>query len=226
MTPTLPELTRTFTRIGFLSFGGPAAQIALMHREIVEERQWVSENDYLSALSFCMLLPGPEAMQLATWIGWRTHGTIGGLISGLLFVLPGAAIVLALSMVYAAFGQVPLVAAVFAGVQAAVIAVVIEAFLRVAKRALKTSAHRIVALFSRFLPLPCPFRSSFWPPRSGAICPRGAARASPIPLPRLGPHPCARSQSGARSGCCPWGYCCCKAAFWRKSPCFFPSSPF
>ena len=148
MTPTLPELTRTFTRIGFLSFGGPAAQIALMHREIVEERHWVSENDYLSALSFCMLLPGPEAMQLATWIGWRTHGTIGGLISGLLFVLPGAAIVLALSMVYAAFGQVPLVAAVFAGVQAAVIAVVIEAFLRVAKRALKTSAHRIVALLA------------------------------------------------------------------------------
>lgn len=146
--PTLPELTRAFARIGVLSFGGPAAQIALMHREIVDERRWVAERDYLSALSFCMLLPGPEAMQLATWIGWRTHGTLGGLITGLLFVLPGALVVLALSMIYAAFGQVPIVAALFTGVQAAVIAVVIEALLRVARRALKSRAHRIVALLA------------------------------------------------------------------------------
>ena len=117
--PDLPELTRAFARIGVLSFGGPAAQIALMHRELVEDRNWVAEQDYLSALSFCMLLPGPEAMQLATWIGWRLHGTIGGLIAGLLFVLPGAAVVLALSMIYASFGQVPLIAACFTGVQAA-----------------------------------------------------------------------------------------------------------
>jgi len=145
MTPTLPDLTRTFARIGLLSFGGPAAQIAMMHREVVDARGWLSEKDYLSALSFCMLLPGPEAMQLATWIGWRTHGTLGGLITGLLFVLPGAVVVLALSMVYAAFGTVPLVAALFTGVQAAVLAVVIEALLRVARRALKGRAPWVIA---------------------------------------------------------------------------------
>jgi chromate transporter len=145
MTPTLSELTRTFARIGFLSFGGPAAQIALMHRVILDEKRWVSEPDYLRALSFCMLLPGPEAMQLATWIGWRLHGTRGGLIAGGLFVLPGACIVLALSMVYAAFGQVPLIAALFTGVQAAVIAIVIEALIRVSKRALKSREAYVIA---------------------------------------------------------------------------------
>src|SRR3990167_4895678 len=103
--PSLSDLTREFARIGLLSFGGPAAQIALMHRRLVEERRWISEAEYLSALSFCMLLPGPEAMQLATWIGWRTHGTRGGLVAGLLFVLPGAFVVLALSIIYAAIGS-------------------------------------------------------------------------------------------------------------------------
>ena len=93
---SLADLTAVFLRIGLLSFGGPAAQISLMHREVVEKRGWLSEQDYLSALSFCMLLPGPEAMQLATWSGWRLHGTLGGLIAGLLFVLPGAVVVLAL----------------------------------------------------------------------------------------------------------------------------------
>ena len=142
---TLTELTRAFARIGILSFGGPAAQIALMHHELVDEKQWVSEDEYLSALSFCMLLPGPEAMQLATWIGWRKHGTIGGLIAGGLFVLPGALIVLALSIIYAAWGTIPLVAALFTGVQAAVLAVVVEALLRVSKRALKSRAQWIIA---------------------------------------------------------------------------------
>ena len=160
MTPTLSDLTRTFARIGLLSFGGPAAQIAMMHREVVDRTKWLSEKEYLSALSFCMLLPGPEAMQLATWIGWRTHGVLGGLITGLLFVLPGAAVVLALSMIYAAFGTVPLVAAVFTGVQAAVLAVVIEALLRVARRALKGRAHWVIAglafaaLFAFAVPFP------------------------------------------------------------------------
>jgi chromate transporter len=142
---TLPELTRAFARIGMLSFGGPAAQIALMHRELVDEKQWVTEEEYLSALSFCMLLPGPEAMQLATWIGWRKHGTLGGLIAGGLFVLPGAIIVLALSMIYAAWGSLPFVAAMFTGIQAAVLAVVVEALLRVSKRALKSRAQWIIA---------------------------------------------------------------------------------
>ncbi len=143
---TLSDLTRTFARIGLLSFGGPAAQISLMHREIVKTRNWISEEDYLTALSFCMLLPGPEAMQLATWIGWRKHGTLGGLIAGGLFVLPGAALVLILSAVYVIWGQFPLIAALFTGVQAAVLAIVIEALLRVSKRALKTTTQRAIAI--------------------------------------------------------------------------------
>ena len=156
----LSEITKVFFRIGCLSFGGPAAQIALMHRELVDERKWVDEKEYLSALSFCMLLPGPEAMQLATWMGWRQHGVAGGLIAGGLFVLPGAVVVLALSAIYAAFGTLPLVGAAFAGVQAAVVAIVIEALLRVSKRALKGRAQWIVAglaflgLFLLNLPFP------------------------------------------------------------------------
>ena len=137
-----------FGRIGLLSFGGPAAQIALMHRTLVEERRWISEAEFLSALSFCMLLPGPEAMQLATWTGWRLKGTGGGLLAGLLFVLPGALVVLALAALYAAFGQVPMVAALFTGVQAAVVAVVIEALIRVSRRALKQPAHGVAAVLA------------------------------------------------------------------------------
>ena len=160
VTPSLSELTRVSARIGLLSFGGPAAQIALMHRVILDEKKWVTEPDYLRALSFCMLLPGPEAMQLATWIGWRLHGVKGGLIAGGLFVLPGALVVLALSLIYAAFGQVPLIAALFTGVQAAVIAIVIEALIRVSKRALKSREAYVIAfaafagLFLLKLPFP------------------------------------------------------------------------
>jgi chromate transporter len=141
----LSELTRASLRIGLLSFGGPAAQIALMHREYVEERSWISEQDYLRALSFCMLLPGPEAMQLATFVGWRLHGFLGGLIAGGLFVLPGAAVIFALALAYGAFIDMPLVQALFLGVKATVVVIVVEAILRVAKRALKTRAHWILA---------------------------------------------------------------------------------
>jgi chromate transporter len=157
---TISDLTRVFLRIGVLSFGGPAAQIALMHREIVDDRKWVDERSYLSALSFCMLLPGPEAMQLATWIGWRLHGVWGGLIAGLLFVLPGACVVLALTMVYASFGEVTWVAALFFGLKCAVVVVVIEALLRVSKRALKGRTQWVIAtlaffgLFAFDLPFP------------------------------------------------------------------------
>jgi chromate transporter len=160
MTPTLADLTRTFARIGILSFGGPAAQIALMHRELVDDRKWLTEKDYLSALSFCMLLPGPEAMQLATWAGWRLHGTLGGLIAGGLFVLPGALVVLALSVLFAAFGDVPLMQALFLGVQAAVIAIVIEALIRVSRKALRGAEGYTIAslaflgLFVFNLPFP------------------------------------------------------------------------
>ena len=145
MNVTFGEALKVWTKIGFLSFGGPAGQIALMHREIVEERQWLSEKEYLAALNFCMLLPGPEAMQLATYAGWKLHGVKGGLAAGLLFVLPGAFIVLALTMLYASFGNLPIIEAIFYGIKAAVLAIVIEALLRVARRALKTNADWVIA---------------------------------------------------------------------------------
>lgn len=158
--PSFREAFGTWLRIGVLSFGGPAAQIALMHRIIVDEKKWLPEEQYLSALSFCMLLPGPEAMQLATYAGWRLHGLKGGLAAGLLFVLPGAAVVLALAVIYAAFGNVPLVQAIFFGVKAAVLVIVIEALLRIGKRALKLSEHWFIAGLSFiaifFLGLPFP----------------------------------------------------------------------
>ena len=158
--PGLLEATKVWAKIGILSFGGPAAQIALMHKEVVEDRKWLSEERFLNALSFCMLLPGPEAMQLATFAGWRLHGTAGGLIAGLLFVLPGALVMLALAAFYAAFGQVPLVDALFLGVKAAVIVIVIEALIRVSKKALKGTAHWVIAALAFiaifFLALPYP----------------------------------------------------------------------
>lgn len=145
MTPAFGEAIRVWLRIGLLSFGGPAAQIALMHREVVETRRWISEERFLSALSFCMLLPGPEAMQLATYFGWRLHGIRGGLAAGLLFVAPGAAVIAVLAAIYATIGAVPLVAALFLGVKAAVLIIVLEALLRVARKALRRPAHWAVA---------------------------------------------------------------------------------
>ncbi|MEM8838089.1 MAG: chromate efflux transporter [Pseudomonadota bacterium] len=142
---SLGDLWQAFGRIGLLSFGGPAAQIALMHKVLVDEKKWLSEKQYLNALSFCMLLPGPEAMQLATYAGWRLQGVAGGLIAGLLFVLPGAFFVLCLATIYAYFGNVPLVEALFIGVKAAVVAIVIEALMKVAKRALIETQHWILA---------------------------------------------------------------------------------
>jgi chromate transporter len=158
--PTWAEAQGAFARIGLLSFGGPAAQIALMQRILVDEKKWLGDKQFLSALSFCMLLPGPEAMQLATYAGWRLHGVAGGLMAGLWFVLPGAAVVLALSAIYAAFGQVPIVEALFFGIKAAVLVIVIEALLRVAKRALKATWHwalagaAFLAIFFAAVPFP------------------------------------------------------------------------
>jgi chromate transporter len=142
------EATRVWWKIGILSFGGPAAQIALMHKEVVEDRKWLSEQQFLNALSFCMLLPGPEAMQLATYAGWRLHGIVGGLIAGLLFVIPGAMVIMALAAIYSIYGNVPLVAALFYGVKAAVLVIVVEALLRVAKRALTQKLHWVIAGFA------------------------------------------------------------------------------
>ena len=159
--PSFREMSSVFGAIGLQSFGGPAAQIALMHRVLVEERRWLDERAFLSALSFCMLLPGPEAMQLATYSGWRLHGTRGGLAAGLLFLAAGAALVLALSIFYGAYGRTPLVAALFMGVKAAVLAIVIEALVRLGRKALRgppdwlAAAAAFVALF--FFGVPFPF---------------------------------------------------------------------
>ena len=155
------EAFLTWLKIGLVSFGGPAGQIALMHRILVEEKRWISESRYLHALNYCMLLPGPEAQQLATYVGWLLHRTLGGLVAGILFVLPGAIVILALSILYAGFHELTIVQAIFFGIKAAVLAVVIEAVLRVGRRALRNrvmyglAAAAFVAIF--FLQVPFPF---------------------------------------------------------------------
>jgi chromate transporter len=146
--PALGELVRVFARIGLLGFGGPAGQVALMHRELVEERRWLSDEEFLHGLNFCHLLPGPEAQQLATYAGWRLGGARGGLAAGLLFVLPGALVMLVLSAVYVLAAGGPLLAGAFLGVKAAVLAVVAQALARVAGRALDARWKRGVALAS------------------------------------------------------------------------------
>src|SRR5262245_26967496 len=145
MTVPFSEALRAWTRVALLSFGGPAGQIAVIHRIIVEEKRWISERRFLHALNFCMLLPGPEAQQLATYIGWLMHGTRGGLIAGGLFILPGAVAIMALSYVYAAFGHLGPVTALFFGLKAAVLAIVVEAVVRVGRRALSGSAMVAIA---------------------------------------------------------------------------------
>lgn len=189
--PTFLEALAVWAKIGVLSFGGPAGQIALMHRVLVDERKWIGERRFLSALNFCMLLPGPEATQLATYVGWRLHGVPGGLVAGILFVLPGALVVLVLSMLYAAFGRLPAAEALFAGVKAAVLAIVVEALLRVARRALKRRSDWViagaafVAIFLLAVPFPLIVLTAaligFW---QGIARPAGdflAAAPSPLP---------------------------------------------
>jgi len=142
---TFGEAFRFWLKLGFISFGGPAGQIAIMHRELVERRRWISEERFLHALNYCMLLPGPEAQQLATYIGWLLHRTWGGLVAGGLFVLPSVFILLGLSFTYASYGHVALVAAILSGFKPVVIAVVVEAVLRIGRRALKRVAHVVIA---------------------------------------------------------------------------------
>jgi chromate transporter len=157
---SLAEAARAWGYVALNSFGGPAGQIAVMHREIVERRKWLSESRFLHALNYCMLLPGPEAQQLATYIGWLMNGVRGGLIAGGLFILPGVIVLMALSIIYAAFNDTTLVQAIFYGIKPAVIAVVVVAMVRLATRALTTALHwaiaigAFVAIF--FLDLPFP----------------------------------------------------------------------
>ncbi|QIP04500.1 chromate efflux transporter [Bradyrhizobium symbiodeficiens] len=154
------EAFRVWLRVACLSFGGPAGQIAVMHRILVEEKKWISEGRFLHALNYCMLLPGPEAQQLATYIGWLMHRTAGGLMAGGLFILPGIITIMGLSTIYAAFGNVSFVEALFFGLKAAVLAIVVEAVVRVGKRALKNrvmialAAIAFVAIFFFAVPFP------------------------------------------------------------------------
>jgi chromate transporter len=157
---SLGEAFRVWLRVAALSFGGPAGQIAVMHRIIVDEKKWVGESRFLHALSYCMLLPGPEAHQLAIYIGWLMHRWPGAIIAGGLFVLPGVVSIMALSYIYAAFGKVPVVAALFFGLKAAVLAIVLEAVVRVGKRALKNNvmvtlaAAAFIGIFFFAIPFP------------------------------------------------------------------------
>jgi chromate transporter len=158
--PSFAEASRFWLKFGFISFGGPTAQIALLHGELVEKKKWISESRFLHALNFCMLLPGPEAHQLAIYIGWLLHKVRGGIIAGTLFVLPAAFLLWSLSWVYAVYGKIPWVAAIFFGVKAAVMAIVAEAVIRIGSKALKNevmwalAALAFVAIF--FLKLPFP----------------------------------------------------------------------
>lgn len=146
MTVTLREALPTYVQIGLLSFGGPAGQIALMNEEIVKHRKWVGAEAFQRGLNVAMLLPGPEAQQLATWLGWRLHGVVGGLAAGLAFILPGAALMILLAWIAARWGEVPLVNAIFYGVQPAVLVIVAVALSRIARRALSAPVHWALAL--------------------------------------------------------------------------------
>ena len=154
------EAFRFWVKLGFISFGGPAGQIAIMHRELVESRRWLSEERFLHALNYCMLLPGPEAQQLATYIGWLMHRTAGGIVAGVFFVIPSVFILLGLSYVYAAYGNVTAVAGVLAGFKPVVVAIVVEAVLKIGGRALKRQAHFVIAALAfisiYFLQVPFP----------------------------------------------------------------------
>lgn len=139
------EAVRVWARIGWLGFGGPAGQIALMHRELVEKRRWISEGRFMQALNYCMLLPGPEAQQLAVYIGWLMHRTWGGVVAGVLFVLPGMIVLGILSWVYVRYQNASFIAATFFGLKAAMLAIVIEAVVRIGRRALKSRFHLVLA---------------------------------------------------------------------------------
>ena len=184
------DLFRTFARIGLLSFGGPAAQIALMHRILVEERGWLSERQFLSALSLCMLLPGPEAMQLATYAGWRLRGIAGGLVAGGLFVLPGAALIAVLAALYAAWGSHPETESLMLGVKATVIVIVLQALWRLRRKALAAPGAPVIAalafaaLYVAQLPFPLVVAAAAlwgWSRRAEAPLPEAPPPVAPRP---------------------------------------------
>jgi chromate transporter len=190
--PSFAEATRVWFKIGCLSFGGPPGQIALLHREVVDERNWVSDRRFLHALNFCNLLPGPEAQQLAIYLGWLMHGPLGGATAGLLFVIPGAIIMMALSIIYATLGTVPLIAALFFGLKSAVLVLVVEAVQRIGRRALKgrpawsLAAASFVALFFFGIPFPVVVLAAgligYMAPKHFSGSSHGKAKDGPIAL--------------------------------------------
>jgi chromate transporter len=188
------EALRFWIKLGFISFGGPAGQIAILHRECVERRQWIDEERFLHSLNFCMLLPGPEAQQLATYIGWLLHGVRGGLAAGIWFVLPSAFLLAGLSYVYAVYGQLPAIAAVLDGVKLAVVALVAEALLRVGRRALRQRLHWFIAAAAFVLlavvriPFPAVIAAAglfgWWSTRQGLLTiPATNAASTALPAP-------------------------------------------
>ncbi len=188
--PTFGEAFRFWVKLGFISFGGPTGQIAIMNTELVERRRWISQERFLHALNYCMLLPGPEAQQLATYVGWLLHRTWGGIVAGAFFVIPSIFILLFLSWIYAAYGNVPLVAAAFYGLKPAVTAIVASATIQIGRRALKNEVMYVIALLAfigiYFIGIPFPviiisaglvgfFGGKFWTAKFYVIKPHGAA---------------------------------------------------
>jgi chromate transporter len=199
-TVSFRQALRFWLLLGFISFGGPAGQIAIMHRELVERRRWVSEKRFLHALNFCMVLPGPEAQQLATYLGWLMHRTRGGVAAGALFVLPSLALLIALSWIYMAFGQQPLVAGIFYGIKPAVAAIVLHALHRIASRSLGNpllapapwtiAAMSFIAVWAFKLPFPAVVLGAML---TGAVL----ARIAPSSLRRGGGHASAAASAHA-----------------------------
>jgi len=146
MKPSFTDALKFWLKLGFISFGGPAGQVAIMHEYLVDKKKWISDSRFMHALNYCMILPGPEAQQLATYIGWLLHGTRGGLVAGVLFVLPSMLILLGLSAVYVSYGNLPWIAALFNGLKPAVIAIVVVALLKIGKRSLLSVFHYAVAI--------------------------------------------------------------------------------
>jgi chromate transport protein ChrA len=237
--PSLREAVRVWARIALLSFGGPAGQIAVMHRILVEEKRWIGENRFLHALNFCMLLPGPEAQQLCIYIGWLLHRTLGGVIAGVLFVLPGLVSIMALSWVYAIWGNVGVVEALFFGLKAAVLAIVLQAVIRIGGRALRNgpmiaiAAASFVAIFAFDVPFPLIVLAAglvgYLGARSGwrafaaaAVTARWAGSTSPTPRARSARRsPPMRARRGARPSASPRSASCSGS---RPSSCCSPCS--
>jgi chromate transporter len=194
------QALRFWLKLGFISFGGPAGQIAIMHRELVERRRWISEGRFLHALNYCMLLPGPEAQQLATYLGWLMHRTWGGVLAGLLFVLPSLAILIGLSWIYLAFGHLPLVSAFFYGIKPAVAAIVLQAVWRIGSRTLRHPRQRPVlwalalASFGAIALLKIPFP---WVIAAAALAGALGARWRPA---QFAPAPATHGTSAAANG--------------------------